>query len=211
MLLLLALVLTACGSSDANVPGSSGSAVEETGPQLQLGVIDGQTYTSTTLGLGCLLEGWTYATRDQIAELTNQTLEVAENDLRDQLQNADTFMDMYAQTDDMTQNININFENISAVYGDDLTEQEYVDLSYPQMQNAMEQMGMTDVQVEKTTVAVAGVEHPGMTVSGITNGYQIYQRQACIKCGSHMAIITSSSYVEDHTAEPFELFFQLQQ
>lgn len=209
--LVLALLLTACGSAKSNVQGSESVEADET-ETLQLGEIDGTTYTNATLGLGCMLEGWAYATRDQIAELNNLTMEAADDNLRKQLQNADTFMDMYAQTDDMMQNINVNFENISAVYGGDLSEQSYVDLSYPQMQSAMEQMGMTDVQVEKTTVVVAGTEHPGLTVSGVhsDSGVQIYQRQACVKCGAYMAIITVSSYVEDHTAEPFDLFFELQ-
>lgn len=208
MLLVLTLLLTACGAKSEPAQQGEGSAAAETASLV--GTISGNTYTNEALGYGCTLEGWVYATQDQIAELFNITLDSTDEEFSEQLQNADTYMDMYAQREDNLLNVNVNFENLSSVYAEDLTEQEYVDLSLPQAKAAMEQMQLTNVQMEQTTVVLDGTEHPGIVTTGEYNGVQVFQRQACVKCGTYMGIITVTSYGEDHSAEPFALFFRMQ-
>ncbi len=238
ILLGMALLLSACGMQKTSEPEvaadeNTAAAVEESAPaaeeesapaaeeestpaeeveetEIQFGVIDGATYTSETLGYSCTLEGWTYATREEIAAMNNTTLEAVGDDLREQLEKANTFMDMFARSSDNLLNVNINFENLSGLYGAILSEEQYVNISYPQMQGALEQIGMSNVQVEKATVAVGGVEHPGLTVRGESNGVAVFQRMACIKCSGYMGVITVTSIMENHTEDVFDLFSQLQ-
>ena len=230
LMLVLALVLTACSSGNSAsqpapkplqtpeetvaVPDSTDSTeteAEASGDDLvQLGSVNGSTYENESLGYGCTLEGWMFATQEEIAELNNLAIDSFDSEeLQEQLRNSTSIMDMAAVREDGMANVNVSLQNLSALFGRLLSEEAFRDQSFPQMQSNLESMGMTNVNIEKVTITIDGTDHPGLAVTGINNGVPIYQRQAYIKCGGYIALITATTFAEDSTQTVFDLFYHL--
>ena len=226
LLLVLTLLFSACSSakSDAQpteepeqeVETSAAEPTVEIGDEendeefVKLGAVDGYTYTNDFLGYGCTLDGWVFATQEEIAELNNIVIDSANTEeLQDMLRNSEAIMDMYAVREDGMANVNINFQNLNMLFGRMLTEEMFRDQTYPQMQSSMEGMGMTNVKVEKVMIEIDGTEHPGLFVSSEKNGVPLFQRQACVKCNGYIAGITVSTFGEDTTEAVFDLFYHL--
>ena len=214
LLLAMVLLVSACGSSNAdNQPAEQGSASAANGiindGLLTLGTVEGSTYENASLGYGCTLDGWVFADSAAIAEMNNIAANSMDETLLDQLSNADTFMDMYAEQADGMATVNVNVENLSKLEQAIVSEQDYVDLSYPNTEYAMSQAGYSNVQVEKVTVNLAGDEHPGMTITSDLQGIPVFQKQATVMFGEYMASVTVTTYYEDATDNVFALFYKL--
>ena len=226
LMLALALLLSACGSGKSDSqsvpepiqateepssePAAEGSAEADGDALVKLGAVNGSTYTNDFLGYGCTLDGWIYATQDEIAELNDIVIDSASTEeLQETLRNSNSIMDMYAIREDGMANVNVNFQNVNVLFGRLLTEEAYRDQAYPQMQSGLEGMGMTNVQVEKIDVMIDGAAHPGLLVTGESNGLQLFQRQACVKCSGYIACITVTTFGEDATESVYDLFYHL--
>ena len=218
LLLVMALLLTACGSkgTDATEPEPQGSVAEETASNnmvndglLTLGTVEGNTYQNEALGYGCTLEGWTFADSNRLAELNHVAAENVDANLLEQIAASDTFMDMYAESADRLANVNVNVENIAREGFGDYSEKDYCDAAFPQMAEAMNQMGASDVNVQQSTVYLGWDEHPGMIMTSTIQGVPVFQKQACVKFGDYMASITVTTYNEDNTDSILSLFYKL--
>lgn len=227
ILLIVVLLLAACGSGSTN-SADQGSAAEpqedaatteqeaatdaaEDDVVMTLGTVEGDVYENETLGLGCKLTGWTFASSEDLAAENEWAANLVGDELREQLEKSDTFMDMFAEysDDDSYMNVNVNVENMTLIANALLDEQDYVDAAYPEMADALQQAGFDNVQVEKATVNLAGDDHPGMIITSEYQGIQVFQKQVCVKCGQYMVSITASVYNTDRTDEILSLFYKI--
>lgn len=227
LLLITVLLLAACGSGASSDNAEQGSAAEaqETAAAEQeaqsggivndglmtLGSVEGDVYENESLGYGCKLTGWEYASSEDLAAENEWATDNVDEELQELIANSDTFMDMFAEysDDESYMNVNVNVENMNLVSQALLDEQDYVDAAYPQMEEALVQAGFSNIQVEKITVNIGGDEHPGMMITSEYQGIPVFQKQACVKCGEYMASITASAYNEDVTDNIFALFYKL--
>ena len=176
---------------------------------LTFGEVDGSTYKNATLGYGCTLEGWNFATAEDIASINGLSKILLSEDVQDYLANTSIFIDMLASTENGMSNINIGIERIDAVYGTSVSIDEIVHQNMATLQNFVTQMGYTDPVLEKVTVLIDGTEHLGLALSGKCMGLPVYQKVAFVPCGDYLIMITASSFVKDRSDEIFASFFAL--
>lgn len=202
--------LTACGGNDTeDVSGNiTQEEPQEEEAQFQMGEMNGGTYTNTFLGISCQLsEDWTYYSEEQIAEINNLVSEsITDEELSEMMENAQTFQDMYAASNDGLATINVVFENMGVLYGTTMDEEEYIQTAAPQLETALTNMGMTDIQSEASTRDFAGQTRQSLRVTGMMGEYPVYEELICIKEGNYMGVITLASYVEDITGDMAALF-----
>lgn len=153
------------------------------------------TYKNDFIGLSCKVGNeWEVFNREQIAQLLGLTAAMVNNEtLAELLTSGQTVIVFYAQKDSGATNINIGLEDLGAMYGSTLDEQQYANLAAPQMAPMLESMGMTGVTTNIETINFAGSEHPAIHVSGSLQGVTLHETAVCIKVGNYMAIITITS------------------
>lgn len=202
-------LLTACGG-DQDVSGTidpqeDGAAEEK---EFQMGEMNGGTYTNAFLGISCQLsDDWTYYNEEQIAEINNMVADsISDEELSEMMEKASTVQDMYAASSDGLATINVVFENMGVVYGTVMDEEKYIQTASPNLEKALTDMGMTDVQMEETTREFAGATRHSLRVSGSMNEVPVFEELVCIKEGNYMATITMASYMEDITDDMAALF-----
>ena len=176
---------------------------------LTLGTVNGNTYENQVMGYGCVLEGWSFANADDIAEMNNWAKDILTEDAQALIESVDSFMDMYASSEDGMCNVVVQFQNMGRIYGALLTEKMIVDISLPQLAPMLEQTGYEDVVAEAATIRLGDNDHAGFAVSGTFYGLPIYQKEVCILCGDYMGLVTVTSYFTDLTDEVFASFYSL--
>lgn len=168
--------------------------LEEPG-DVDLGTVDGTTYTNETFGFVCkLADDWTYASTDELLQLGNIVADAANNEqLKETLENTESFYCMYAQKNDLTQNINIVVENLGLMNNLMLSEEGYAEMGESQMESMAESMGMEDLQLDQKEIEFAGDKHYSVDISFTTQGIAVYERQVYIKASGYMCVITMSA------------------
>lgn len=183
--------------------------MDETG--FSLGTSSGGTYENKFIGIGCTLdENWSFYSDEQILQINQLTVDMLDEDVAAKLENASLIYDMFAQNVSTGATININLENLGLLYGSLLSPSEYADLSMPQLAPALESMGFTDIQLEKTTCTFAGEERTAIRIVGQYNGYPLYEQLVCFKAGNYMAVVSVSILGEDATDEILGAFYALE-
>ena len=178
---------------------------------LQFGTVDGDVYENVTLGYGCKLEGWSYADEAKIAEMNNLGKDALPEDMQDMIEDTGNVFDMFAESADGMQNINVQFQDIGLLYGALLDAEQIVDLTVEQMPDLLVSAGYDESTVcEKTTVILDGTEYAGISVEGINMmGIQLYQKMVCIERGEYLVYITATSFLEDSVDEIYANFYSL--
>lgn len=224
--LVMALSLCACGGKDVGgtvtatdktpvmgetVSGPAEEAEEEPEAQVQLGVQSGGRYENAFLGIGCELdENWTFGSREELAELAGQTMDMFEDeDLSEQLKSLNLFYDMYAYADEGLVTMNIIIQNLGVLYGTVITEEQLLELSSKDLESQMASAGFSNVQWERRDVEFAGAERVGLYMISEVQGMTYYCQQIYMKQGSYMACVTLASFQEDITPNLTEYFFAL--
>ena len=137
---MLALMLTACGQQ---APEQTGGSVEPgteqdqsvTGQvdasqpdeeELEMGSVNGGTYTNNFAGIGCALdETWVFYTKEQIAELNGFLTDgTSDEDMKKLMENSQSVQDMYASSTDGLMTINVVFQNMGLLLGTTMSAQE---------------------------------------------------------------------------------------
>ena len=198
--LVLALSLTACGA------GSK---------KFERGVVDGQTYTSTFLGLSCTVPAeFSYLTDAEIADINNiaaDTLSDTElaKQLQDNLENGSQIQDMYAMTEGGLQTINVLLSKVSEK-GAAVDMAAFADLGMEQIKTAYQSMGMTDVEASRETVTFMGQQYEGIRLTATYDGNApVYCVQVYMQEGDYVCVVTFTSYIEDTTADMMGYFSPL--
>ena len=162
---------------------------EEIAVDFSRGVTDGQVYTSEFAGFSYTApEGFRYYDDSEIATIYGLTEELLGENA------AETVVyDAYC-VDTAGNNISINYENLSGIYGTLMDTASYLSLNEVNITNAFN--NMEDVEIIGTsigTVDVAGTAWDCLNVELNINGAQLYEKILVKEVSGYMAIITAAS------------------
>lgn len=234
VLALLCLVMCcACGETDKDVRGSVTTPSPTSTPDtpaptatpepteapadddFDIGSIEGSTYTNSFIGIGIDLdENWYIATEDELASM-NGTLadSFTDEELKEMMADSDSFFDFYAASTDGMVTMNVTMENLGLLYGTVMDEDAYLDASMDgdTLEKSLNEIGIEDIVIEKTTVSFAGAEHKGITISGNVyveeTAIPFYELLVCCKAGNYMACVTMATYIENTTSDLAAMFY----
>ena len=201
-LLVLTLVLSAFGTT---------ALAAETEPDASdiLGVKEDNAYASEFLGIMAQFgDDWYVLSNEETIEAMGYVADNLPNaDLAEQLRSSGVVCDLYVLAlDNSGANINIQLEDLGFLYGLAMSEDAYYKAAAPQLQEALTQMGVEKVSVEKETITFGGAEHTGCLVTGEFNGVTIYERMVMVKSGNYMATVTAFSLDAEHAQSMLDLF-----
>ena len=201
MLLVLALLLTACAAGQKS---------------FQRGSVEGQTYTSDFLGLTCTApETYSYLSDEEIAALNNIALdsmtdEALVAEMRQRLEAGSQVQDMYLMTEDGRQWISITVDKVTD--GKTAIDMDaFLSEGIAQATAAYESIdGMEDVTSAAQTTSFLGSEYSSILTTAVYNGFPARSLQVCIPVEQYICVVTFTSYVEDHADEMMGFFSAIQ-
>lgn len=193
-LALCALLLWSAAACGAGSDGGKNSFAP--------GTVEDQTYTNRFAGITCTLDGdWEFLSEEEMAQQNEMTKEAfSDNEtMQKALDSGKTVYDMMANADEGMRSINVLYENLGALYGKALSEEDYAKMGVEQVKTAMESIGMTVTDCQVGKVSFAGGEHYAILSSFEYMGVAVYQRQVCMKAGNYMMVVTAATWLEDTT------------
>lgn len=200
--LLLTMSLAACGADDSGSDGNDPAAKKE----FSVGELSGDTYTNEYFGFAATLDGWTFLSKDQLSQLTEQVADLLDDEEIAKVYAAGkVVMEMYAGNG-AGGTVNVTVENLGDANGAKYTESSYVDATVSVLPDKMTNAGYTDVSVNKTDVTLAGANHSGISVVATSNGVTVYETLVCVKVGNYVCTVTTATAETDTTAEILGLF-----
>ena len=161
-----------------------------------IGSKDGNSYSNKTIGIRAEFpDTWSVLDDEQTAQVVGAVADnFSETDLADQLRQSGSLYDLYAMALDQSgDNVNVVIEDLGVVYGLVIDEARYLELAEKQLGSTLEQMGITDVKLDKQNYSFAGQERLSVFITGNYSGVPIYERMVLIKAGSYMNVITAFS------------------
>ncbi len=197
---------------EGSEPAGDGDAEE----LFQAGSAEGGTYTNEMLGLGCTLDSaWTFASDEEIAAtfgMAKELIEQAETGV--ELDDTQTFTDLYVYADEGARNINIQVQTLGALEGGamkQMSEEEILDNILPILTQTMESAyaGVGTVTCEKADARFLGEDHRAIAMVTTAQDTNLYQKQVYLPQGRYVAIVTCTSVGEDTTDELLELFYKV--
>ncbi len=200
-------------SPEASEPADDDGDSEEL---FQAGTAEGGTYTNEMLGLGCTLdEEWTFASEEEIAAafgMAKELIEQAETGV--ELEDAQTFTDLYVYADAGARNINIQVQTLGALEGGimgSVSEETILDNVLPVLEEtvASAYAGFGTVTCEKADARFLDEDHKVVAMVTTAQDMELYQKQVYLPCGRYVAIVTCTSVGEDTTDELLELFYKV--
>lgn len=195
----LLFAFASCGADKDSINNAINSAVNDVVSTIiskfALGEVSGQVYENEYIGIGCQLSNdWVFYSEDQIKELNNMAAEIAGEDYKQLMENADVVYDMMGQTTDLTSTVELVMEKF------DPSEIGLVDLKFsleatiPTLTSTYEGMGFSNVQTEITTLTFAGEECDALNLSAEINGYNFYLTTVMLKADSHVVSVGVGSF-----------------
>ena len=176
---------------------------------LRPGNIYGSCYENRTLGYGIYLDGWHFANESELAEINNSLIAITPRELQSALQNSDSYLEMYSEAPGGMQSINIVFQSIKRVYGDEnISTDSIVDhllLSIPGIFGAM---GISDVEYSDGTITLQDT-FPAVFYEYELDGIMRYQTQFLVRRGEFLCTVAITSLGEDNTSEVLNCFYRL--
>ena len=171
------------------------------------------TYENRYFGIGVTLDdNWTFSTPEEIAAANGLAEDVvADEAFTAAMESSGVYMDMMAVAEGGIFNMNATIEKLNAVYSLSLDEDSYIDLAMEanDFEAVFAQMGIDVTLLEKSSVRIAGAEHPCISIVGNVEGVDIYEKVAVIKVGSYVLSLTVTSLTVDITDSLFESFYAL--
>ena len=103
---------------------AAGAGIAEPAEDIGIfGELDGAKYENAAMGIGCVFDGWTYHTQDEILALYNLVQSSSSEEVAEMLKDNTSIIVMYAESADQTQNVNLVLDSSAAlfvqVYGED--------------------------------------------------------------------------------------------
>ncbi len=201
-LLVLTMILAAAS-------GSAFAAESEKDANEVLSVKEDNVYANEFLGImASFSDDWYLFNDEETIEAMGYVVDAMEDTgLADQLRNSGVVCDLYAAVQDNSgDNINVQIENLGFLYGITMSEDAYYEAAAPQLETALEQMGLKNVSLTKETMTFAGDEHVTCLVSGELSGMKLYERMVMIKAGMYMATVTAFSFDRESVDTMLEIF-----
>lgn len=225
LLLILVLLLTACGGDKESISGSVQPATQpaetepaETERPVSMGRMEGGVYTNSYVGFGCNLDSsWTFYSAEELQELPANAKEILEgSELGDAINPLDQFTDMMAENVEQLCTMNLLYQKIPAenrmAYAILSEEQimEEVLKEKDKMIEAYAQGGFDVTSMETVKVTFLGKERTALKTASITQGVAYYTLQLFdYKSGAYSTTLTLASFVDDNTADLLDLFYSV--
>lgn len=167
---------------------------------LDLGTIDGNTYTNETLGLRCELDAnWYVYTEAELASLMGVVADtLSDTDIGDAVENNQGVTVFFAMDTATYGNLNIAVSKNSM---HSLSEENFVALMVPQMKPLLEQSGFENVICTEAEFEFVGQTHTGIDITATVQGMTVYERQVYLMADSCMYVVTATAY-EENGAQP---------
>lgn len=218
LLLVLAMLLCACGGDPEDVSGNVTPAPTSPAEEkpVSLGRMEGGIYTNTYAGFGCELdENWVFYTAEELQELPENTQELFAGTEMEEVANQYTqITDMMAENAADLTTVNVLYtqiplqERLAYLM---MSEEEGIDTTLAQKDAIIasyEQAGIADAVIEKVTVTFLGQEHVGLKTSATIQGIPYYTLQIMdYTLGAYGVAVTAASYMEDNTQAVLDLFY----
>ena len=216
MMLVLALLLCACGGGSSNLPSGTittdppdtAPAATESSKTMSLGRIEGGTYANAYAGFAIDLDStWTYYTAEELQEIPENVSELfAGTELEEGV--LTTITDMAAESAEHLASINVLYQKLDMgtrlAYAA-MSDEQILDAVLEQSDTLIEtyaQAGMVVTSIEKTTATFLGEEVPAMLTLYTLEDIPCYCLQVFdYHLGQYSCTITFTSYLEDTTAE----------
>ena len=175
---------------------------------LDLGTVDGNTYTNETLGLRCELDAnWYVYTEAELASLMGVVADsLSDSIIGDAIDNNQSVTVFFAMDTTTYGNINITIskDSMSA-----LGEENFVALMVPQMKPLLEQSGFENVTCTEAEIEFAGQTHTGIDITATVQGMTAYERQVYLMADSCMYVVTATAYEENGAQAMLDIFTAL--
>ncbi len=153
------------------------------------GTINGDAYENRFLGIGCRLEGWHYASREEIAATYNLMEYIFSDDVSELIENNQSTIIMLAINANHSKTVTIAVENTIYMYGSPLSAEQYIDLSIPSLEAMLSEAGITDLSVTHETMTFLGSEKPCITITGAFQGNEILEKMVFLERGDYLAYV----------------------
>lgn len=169
--------------------------------EMVTGVTSGNTYENYFFGYGVTLGAdWNMKTQKEIEIQREQTIGLAGG--ADNIKAAFdvTITDMMAVNANGYDTINVGIEkpNVDpSLY----TEDDYVKSSKDPACQALEQMGLENVECQDGTYTIQGESHAAGKIHGTYNGEDVYELLIVVKEGEYISVITVCTWGTDSTDE----------
>lgn len=175
---------------------------------LDLGTVDGNTYTNETLGLHCELgDSWYVYSEAELASLMGVVADsLSDSIIGDAIDNNQSVTVFFAMDTTTYGNINITIskDSMSA-----LGEENFVALMVPQMKPILEQSGFENVTCTEAEFEFAGQTHTGIDITATVQGATVYERQVYLMADSCMYVVTATAYEENGAQAMLDTFTAL--
>ena len=175
---------------------------------LDLGTVDGNTYTNETLGLRCELgDNWYVYSEAELASLMGVVADsLSDSIIGDAIDNNQSVTVFFAMDTTTYGNINITIskDSMSA-----LGEENFVALMVPQMKPLLEQSGFENVTCTEAEFEFAGQTHTGIDITATVQGMTVYERQVYLMADSCMYVVTATAYEENGAQAMLDTFTAL--
>lgn len=191
-------------SNDSTVAVTESSSAYDSNSYLPISYIVGDTYTNNLIGLSCTLDGWTYYSEEELAELSNISVDEMPHLGKDMPKEAGkAYWDMYAVNGTGTCFVDILFEKLSS---SSISESIYRDASLRNNVNLLESMDYTNIQTNKSKVFLANREYPSLYYEAEINDSKLYMQSVFIKYNDYMCVVNFSCAYENNIEDTMSLF-----
>ena len=229
LLLVLPLVLCACGGSEKPVSGqvvpaqTEAAPTETTAPAVEdrpvsLGRMEGGEYINEYVGYGCKLDtSWAFYTAEELQELPGNIAELMEGtELGDNMEQYTQISDMAAENVDELITMNVQYTKLGMqerlAYAM-VSEEEILQQVLNQkdtMTAAYAQAGIEVFAMEMVDVTFLGQPRHAIHTTAQIQGVDYFILQIFDHhLGQYSVVTTFGSYVEDKTESMLDLFYPL--
>lgn len=206
MTILLALVMLL---SVAAFGTGTAYAAAATDTQSILGVKENNAYTSELLGIRAVFdEDWYVLNEEETAQVMGYAAEALGSEtLAAELENSGAVCDLYVvRTDSSGDNINLQLEDLGKLYGSFLSEEAYLTIALPKLEDGLKQLGIENLTLERQEYDFAGDTHQSVLVNGSSNGVSFQERIIILKSGQYVASLSAFSTDSAHLDEMLAFF-----
>ena len=210
--LTVVLLISLCGciggnATDDDVRGditsqspSESTSQNESEPEFSLGKATNNTYNNDFLGISCTLPTeWVFYTDEQILELNNIVADAVDEEIAEQLKNANIIYDMYAAYETEGSNINVNLEKLSVLQIASLDIKQTLEAQIDTIKQAYQNIGYTDTAVNYQKIKVNGKEFDGLKFTAKIQGIDFYGIVFTFRKSNYLANVTICSLQTDKT------------
>ena len=198
--------LTACGTL-------TDILMQQMQKEYSRGTMEGQTYESEFLGIGCKLpETWSFYDDEEIKKLNKDTIDMLGDERQEIMKKSGVIYDMVASDTDKINNMNVVLEEVGAMKLAKLDLEAYYEEQIPIIRDSFRDMGMsfsgTQGEVGKATVGGKELSCIKMTIK--TYGKTMHQVGFAIKSNGYLAMVTVSATDEETLQKLLDAFYWLE-